>query len=219
MPPLEGRRGKRLTVIPESGLGHMLFKRRTQLSPLLRLRSALWPTRSFGRSFRYMTLRLGRIQASPHSIALGCAAGVFAIFTPFLGFQMMLAALIALAFRGSVFASAVGTFAGNPLTYPIIWISTFTLGNVVLGSSANAEISKLSTGAQALGRSLREASPDGVASAMEGLWPILKPMAIGSLPLGGLTAVLVYFLVRHVLDARNAVLASRAELKAATAGQ
>jgi hypothetical protein len=187
----------------------------------MRLRQALWPTRSFLRSFRYMTLRLSRIQASPHSIALGCAAGVFAIFTPFLGFQMMLAALLALMFRGSVFASAVGTFAGNPLTYPLIWISTFTVGNVFLGSSANAEISKLSTGAQALGRSLREASPDGVATAVEGLWPILKPMAIGSLPLGGLTALVVYFFVRHLLDARKAILLSKAELKAAalTAGR
>ncbi len=169
----------------------------------MRLRRALWPTRSFKRSSRYMLLRLWRIQASPHSIALGCAAGVFAIFTPFLGFQMMLAALIALIFRGNVFASAVGTFAGNPLTYPIIWISTFTVGNVFLDSSANAEISVLSNGAEALGRSLREASPDGVASAVQGLWPILKPMALGSLPLGGFAAILIYFLVRHLAGARK----------------
>jgi uncharacterized protein (DUF2062 family) len=181
----------------------MLFKRRTQLSTLRRLRLAVWPARSFRRSGRYMLLRLGRIQASPHSIAIGCAAGVFAIFTPFLGFQMMLAAILAFMFRGSVFASAVGTFAGNPLTYPLIWVSTFTLGNVFLGSSANAEISRLSTGAQALGKSLREASPDGVASAVEGLWPIIKPMAIGSLPIGGLTALAVYFFVRHLLLARK----------------
>jgi len=181
----------------------MLFRRKKQLSPAMRLRQAVWPTRSFKRSFRYMELRLWRIQASPHSIALGCAVGVFAIFTPFLGFQMMLAALLALVFRASVFASAVGTFAGNPLTYPVIWISTFTVGNVFLDSSANAEISQLSTGAEALGRSLRDASADGVASAVEGLWPILKPMAVGSLPLGGLTAILTYFIVRQVAGARK----------------
>lgn len=181
----------------------MLFKRKKQLSPVMRLRYALWPACSYRRSFRYLMLRLLRVQASPHSIALGCAAGVFAIFTPFLGFQMMLAALLALAFRGSVFASAVGTFAGNPLTYPVIWISTFTVGNVFLDSSANAEISKLSVGASALGRSLREGSTDGVASAVEGLWPILKPMALGSLPLGGLTAVLIYYVVRHIAEAQK----------------
>ncbi len=195
----------------------MLFKRKKQLSPVTRLRNALWPTRSFGRSFRYMTLRLLRIDASSHSIALGCAAGVFAIFTPFLGFQMMLAALLALAFRGSVFASAVGTFAGNPLTYPAIWISTFTVGNLFTGSSANAEISQLSDGATALGRSLRAASPDGVASAVEGLWPILKPMALGSLPLGGLTAILIYFAVRNIADARKGGRPNRAGDKPAPA--
>ncbi len=181
----------------------MLFKRKKQLPPVMRLRNALWPTRSFRRSFSYLTLRLWRIDASPHSIALGCAAGVFAIFTPFLGFQMMLAATLALALRGSVFASAVGTFAGNPLTYPVIWISTFTVGNVFTGSSANAGISQLSNGATALVRSLRAASPDGVASAVQGLWPILKPMALGSLPLGGLTAILIYFAVRQIAGARK----------------
>ena len=181
----------------------MLFKRKKRLSVLMRLRYTLWPARSFGRSFRYRLLRLLRIQASPHSIALGCALGVFAVFSPFLGFQMMLGALLALALRGSVLASAVGSFAGNPLTYPVIWISTFTVGNVFLDSSASAEISKLSDGAEALGRSIREASPDGVASAVEGLWPILKPMALGSLPLGGLTALLTYIAIRHLADAQK----------------
>jgi uncharacterized protein (DUF2062 family) len=181
----------------------MLFKRRDQLSPVMRLRLALWPARSFVRSFRYMLLRLQRIQASPHRIALGCAAGVFAIFTPFLGFQMMLAALLAFLFRGNVFASAVGTFAGNPLTYPIIWVSTFTVGNLFVESPANAEMSGLPASAEALGRSLREASPDAVATAVQGLWPILKPMAVGALPLGGLTSILIYFAVRHFLEAQG----------------
>jgi hypothetical protein len=159
-----------------------------------------------------MLLRLWRIPASSHSIALGCAAGVFAIFTPFLGFQMMLAAFLAWVLRGNVFASAVGTFAGNPLTYPVIWLSTFAVGNLFLGGSANAEMGKLSDGAHALGRSIRAASPDGVASAVEGLWPILKPMALGSIPLGGLTAFLVYCVVRHLLDARRG--RQRAEIAA-----
>ena len=111
----------------------MLFKRKKRLSAVMRLRYAAWPARSFRRSFRYRLLRLLRINASAHSIALGCALGVFAVFTPFLGLQMTIAALLALALRGSVLASAVGSFAGNPLTYPIIWISTFTAGNVLLG--------------------------------------------------------------------------------------
>ena len=165
-----------------------------------------------------MILRLWRIKATPHSIALGCAAGVFAIFTPFLGCQMLLAAFLALMFRGSVVASAVGTCAGNPLTYPIIWGSTFAVGNLFLGDSANAEIGKLSTGAQALGVSISEASPNGVATrAVEGLWPILKPMALGALPLGGLTAILIYFIVRRLLQTQHDRRANRAGPEAAAA--
>ena len=195
----------------------MLFKRRKQLYLAERLRNAIWPARSFERSFRYMILRLWRIKATPHSIALGCAAGVFAIFTPFLGCQMLLAAFLALLFRGSVMASAVGTFAGNPLTYPIIWGSTFAVGNLFLGDSANAEIGKLSTGAQALGVSISEASPNGVATAVEGLWPILKPMALGALPLGGLTAILIYFIVRRLLQAQHDRRANKPSHEAAAA--
>ncbi len=188
----------------------MLFKRKKRLSAVMRLRCALWPARSFGRSFRYRVLRLLRIQASPHRVALGCAVGVFAVFTPFLGFQMTIAALLALALRGSVVASAAGSFAGNPLTYPVIWISTFTVGNLFLDNPANAEIGKFSDGAQALGRSIREASADGVASAVQGLWPILKPMALGALPLGGFTALLTYFAVRQLASAQKRVLTVRA---------
>ena len=195
----------------------MLFKRRKQLSLAERVRNMIWPARSFERSFRYMILRLCRIKASPHSIALGCAAGVFAIFTPFLGCQMLLAAFLALMFRGSVMASAVGTFAGNPLTYPIIWGSTFGVGNLFLGDSANAEIGKLSTGAEALRVSISEASPDGVATAVGGLWPILKPMALGALPLGGLTAVLIYFIVRRLLQVQHDRRDDRASHEAAAA--
>lgn len=168
-----------------------------------RVRQAMWPTRGYRRSLRYMVLRLWRIPASSHSIAIGCAAGVFAIFTPFLGFQMILAALLAFTLRGSVLASALGTFAGNPLTYPVIWVSTFAVGNFFLGGSANAQMDQFSNGARALGRSISEASPEGVATAFEGLWPVLKPMALGSLPLGGLTAIAVYFLMKRFLDMQS----------------
>jgi uncharacterized protein len=191
----------------------MLLKRKKPLSVVMRLRYALWPARSFSRSFRYQTLRLLRIQASPHSIAMGCAVGVFAVFTPFLGFQMTIAALLALALRGSVLASAAGSFLGNPLTYPAIWISTFTVGNVLLGSSASAEISTLSDKTEALSRSIRDVSPDGVANAVQSLWPILKPMALGSLPLGGITATLTYFLIRQLVITHKQVRATAAAAK------
>lgn len=160
----------------------------------------VWPRRSVTRSFRYLLLRLWRIPGTPHSVALGCAIGVFAIFTPFLGFQMVLAALLAWAMRGSVVASAIGTFVGNPLTYPIIWVGTFALGNFFLGGTASAQIDEFSDRASALGDSIKQMSPQAIGQAVEGLWPILKPMALGSIPLGGLAAGLTYFTTRRFIE-------------------
>lgn len=181
----------------------MLLRRRREPDWKERLRVAVWPRHSWRRSFRYTALRLRRIPGSPHSIALGCAAGVFAIFTPFLGFQMLLAALLAYILGGSVIASAVGTFAGNPLTYPVIWVSTFTLGNVLVGSSASAQIGEFPDKAGALGKGLKDMSPEHIASALEGLWPILKPMALGSLPLGVIAAACVYYLTRRFIETKK----------------
>jgi hypothetical protein len=161
-----------------------------------------------------MLLRLWRIPGTPHSVALGCAAGVFSIFTPFLGFQMVLAAVLAWALRGSIIASAIGTFAGNPLTYPLIWIGTFTLGNLFLGGAASAEIDQFSDRAEALGDGIKTMSPEAIGDAIEGLWPVLKPMALGSLPLGGLAGALVYLGVRRFIKDQKARRRHRLEVRA-----
>lgn len=195
----------------------MLLKRREPPSFLETVRVLVWPRRSFSRSYRYLLLRLWRIPGTPHSIALGCAVGVFAIFTPFLGFQMMLAALLAWGLRGSVVASAIGTFAGNPITYPLIWIGTFALGNVFLGGSASAQIDDFPDRAEALGKSIKQMSPQAIGSALEGLWPVLKPMALGSLPLGGLTALAVYLGIRRFIADQKERRRHRLGLKAVSA--
>ena len=170
----------------------MLFKSRQVPGFAERLRLALWPKRSWSRSARYILLRLKRLPSSPHRIALGCAAGVFAVFTPFLGVQLILAGILAVVMRGSVFASFLASFVGNPLTYPIIWFATFNLGNVLLGGTASAQLVDLRGKAGALGDGLMNASPGAIATAAESLWPIVKPMAVGSLPLGGFAAAAAY---------------------------
>jgi uncharacterized protein (DUF2062 family) len=182
----------------------MLFRRREPPDLLERIHVLLWPRRSWSRSFRYLLLRLWRIPGTPHSIALGCAVGVFAIFTPFLGFQMLMAALMAWTMRGSVMASAIGTCAGNPLTYPLIWLGTFALGNLLIGGAASAHIDDFPNKAEALGKGIKQLSPEAIGSAIGGLWPVLKPMAIGSLPLGSAAAALIYMTVRRFIEDQKA---------------
>jgi uncharacterized protein (DUF2062 family) len=182
----------------------MLFKSRRAPGIAERLRLALWPKRSWSRSIRYILLRLKRLPSSPHRIALGCAAGVFAVFTPFLGVQLILAGMLALVMRGSVFASFLASFVGNPLTYPIIWFATLNLGNVLLGGTASAQLVDLRGKAGALGDGLMNASPGAIAIAAESLWPIVKPMAVGSIPLGGFAAAVAYVGVHRLISASQA---------------
>jgi uncharacterized protein (DUF2062 family) len=182
----------------------MLFKSRRVQTVAERFRLALWPRRSWTRSLRYVLLRLQRLPSSPHKIALGCAAGVFAVFTPFLGLQLMLAGILSLLFRGSVVASFLASFVGNPLTYPVIWFATFNLGNVLLGGTASAQLVDLRGKAGDLGDGFVALSPGAIATAAESLWPILKPMVVGSVPLGGIAAATAYVSVHRLISVSRA---------------
>lgn len=153
------------------GLRGMLFKRRNKPTFAQAVRAAVWPRTSFSRSARYVWKRLFRLNASPHRIALGCAAGVFASITPLIGVQMIMAGAIALVLRGSLTAAMLATFAGNPLTWPLIWASTYGLGAMIVGSPAEAA-----------------AMPVGP----DRLGPVVYTMLIGSIPLGLLAAVGTY---------------------------
>ena len=83
----------------------MLFGRRTRPRPSERLRIALWPRRSFRRSFAYYKHRVMRLEASPHAIAAGVAAGAFASCTPFVGFHFILSFVLAWVIGGSMIAA------------------------------------------------------------------------------------------------------------------
>jgi uncharacterized protein (DUF2062 family) len=177
----------------------MLFKRARRIGLGERLRLALWPRRSWGRSARYVFLRLKRLPSSPHRIAVGAAAGVFAVFTPFLGAQMILATVLAVVMRGSIVASFLASFVGNPLTYPIIWFTTYNLGNVLLGDTATGQLVDLRARFEVFGDSIVSGSSRAVINAFGTIWPILKPMAVGALPLGVLAASLSYIGIRRAI--------------------
>ncbi len=165
----------------------MLFKRREAESWLEWLRVQLWPRRSWARSSRYVAYRLRRISASPHAIALGFAAGAFVAVTPFLGTHLILAALIAWMVGGSIVAALLGTFIGNPLTYPLFWYSTYEAGNLMLGDEPEPHAIDLTGGIFNM--------------SIDQLWPILKPMSLGALPVGFGVAVLGYFAVKVMVEA------------------
>lgn len=79
--------------------------------------------------FHYVKHRLLRIGDSTHSIALGLAIGLGVSFTPLLGMHFIQAGLIALTLRCNALAAVIGTFIGNPWTFPFFWWAGFSLGN------------------------------------------------------------------------------------------
>ena len=185
----------------------MLFRRRKPADVWERLRTALWPRRSFGRSAQYIAKRVLRLTATPHAIAAGVAAGVFASFTPFVGFHILIAAIVAWVMAGNVIASAFGTAIGNPITFPFIWGATLQTGRFIIHDP------HMPGDEMAVGIMLRYLE-------FAQLWDlVLKPMTVGSIPLGVGAALLFYLLTRSAAVTfhaqRRKRLAERARRRAA----
>ncbi len=175
----------------------MLFKRRYAPTAMEVARISVWPRRSWERSLKYVLLRLMRVKASPHQLALGCAVGVFAAVTPFVGLQMLLAGLLALALRASFAAAMIGSFFGNPLTWAVLWPATFATGNYMLGTTTALSEIDLADKWAVLGAAIGNLSLDMLGAAWSLLWPFIKPMALGTLPVGLLVASLFYYATKR----------------------
>lgn len=111
----------------------MVFKRRKQLSWLQWVGAGFYPKGGWTRAVQYIRHRLTRLPDEPHRIARGVFAGVFISFTPLFGFHLLGAALIAWLLRGNILAALIATFAGNPLTTPLVAAGSVELGNWMLG--------------------------------------------------------------------------------------
>ncbi|MTI17397.1 DUF2062 domain-containing protein [Rhodobacteraceae bacterium RKSG542] len=162
----------------------MLFKRRQKPSHIERLRVAVWPRRSWARSYRYLSKRVIRLSASPHVVAVGFACGAAVSCTTLPGFHFILAAITAYILRGNLLASAIGTAVGNPLTFPFLWMSTLKLGNLILGKPVHKSTHAVEMGDHIFNKSF------------DALWPIMKPMLIGSVPIGIVVGLVFYVIVR-----------------------
>ncbi len=111
----------------------MIFKRRESPGFLLRLRDFFAPRKGWRRGFSYVGRRVQRLPDSPHKIALGFACGAFASFTPLFTLHILVALAAAWALRANLFAAALGTIIGNPLTFPAIAAISLELGGWITG--------------------------------------------------------------------------------------
>lgn len=178
----------------------MLFRQRHQPGFVQRVRQAVWPKSGWRRASSYFMKRVLRLSGSPHAIAAGFAAGVFASFTPFIGFHFVIGFIVAFLIGGNMLAAAFGTAVGNPITFPLIWFSTYEVGSFILGTNhSNVSYDTLK---------------DSIGELpLEAIVPLLQPMIAGALPLGIVFGALFYAIVwkgvRAYQRARRMRLATR----------
>lgn len=184
----------------------MLFKRRTPQSWWDAIRIFIWPRHSWMRSGQYVAKRVLRITATPHAVAAGVAAGAFTSWTPLMGFHFLVAALLAWIVRGNLLASAMGTFVGNPLTFPFIWAAALATGRWMLGLDGESAPVHLGAAMSDVLGSLWSLDGEQAARGLEAIWePVFYPMLLGGAPWGLLTAAIVYALTyRAALAFREA---------------
>ncbi|MDC9701404.1 MAG: DUF2062 domain-containing protein [Alphaproteobacteria bacterium] len=160
-----------------------------------------------GRYFRYVLKRMMRLKGTPHSIALGFSFGVFVSFTPFFSFHFILAGILSWLIGGNILASFIGTFFGNPFTFPFIWLASFKLGQILIGTGVQEVLQlDLSKGFWSFLTS----------HSLESGIQILKLMLAGGLPLGFVFAFFSYWpvriLVRNYQERRRSRLAGKVPL-------
>jgi uncharacterized protein (DUF2062 family) len=176
-----------------------MFRRRVRPSAIKIAQLFLWPRTGWHRAGEYLWHRLHRLPGTPHSIAAGFACGAAMSVTPLFGIHIFLGSGLAWLIRGNVLASVFGTILGNPWTFPVIWLTTYYLGSILIGDGVPGgevalNFTDMFTG---LIRSMIEA--DG-ALFMSRVWPVWWPMIVGSIPCALLTGTIVYFVFYRLVE-------------------
>ncbi|RJR43147.1 MAG: DUF2062 domain-containing protein [Desulfobacteraceae bacterium] len=96
-------------------------------------RSSKKKTTGIRRLLRYFHLRFLRLRGKPRELALGMAFGIFAGSMPIMPFQIALAVFLALIFKGSKIAAALGTWISNPLNWYFLYYYSYRIGASLLG--------------------------------------------------------------------------------------
>lgn len=154
------------------------------------MRVWLWSRRSFSRSLQYFSKRILRLNATPHAVAAGVGAGIFACFFP-LGSHFVIAALACWLIAGNLVAALLAAaVGGNPLTVPVLWGASWETGKLLLHRHLPVN-----------------GTPAHLGSMMEhlsfhALWkPVLEPLLLGAVPLGLAFGLVFYALTRWAMGA------------------
>ena len=203
-----------------------MFKRRERRSIFRFFYEVIFSLKGISRAIGYVGIRLKRIPDTPHKISLGMSCGIFASFTPLFGLHFLIAGLLSYVLRANVLASLIGTFIGNPITFPIITVFNLKLGEWILGSNeySSGDGGKIFEGFLdfifLIYKSLFTEGSIGensVPRMNEFLYGVFIPYSLGGLILGISVAIISYFLLRPLVSTykkkRDSLKARRLEKK------
>ena len=186
-----------------------MFKRRERRSIFRFFYEVIFSLKGISRAIGYVGIRLKRIPDTPHKISLGMSCGIFASFTPLFGLHFLIAGLLSYVLRANVLASLIGTFIGNPITFPIITVFNLKLGEWILGSNeySSGDGGKIFEGFLdfifLIYKSLFTEGSIGensVPRMNEFLYGVFIPYSLGGLILGISIAIISYFLLRPLVS-------------------
>ena len=185
-----------------------MFKRRERRSIFRFFYEVIFSFKGISRAIEYISIRLKRIPDTPHKISLGMSCGIFASFTPLFGLHFLIAGLLSYLLRANVLASLIGTFVGNPITFPIITVFNLKLGEWILGSSeySSGDGGKIFEGFLDFIFLIYKSfftegsiGENNVPRMNEFLNGVFIPYSLGGLILGIFIAVISYFLLRPLV--------------------
>jgi uncharacterized protein (DUF2062 family) len=166
----------------------MIMRRRHPRTRLQRIREAVWPSMGMARLTKYYRHRVARLPGTPYYIAAGFATGVAVSLTPFVGFHIAIGAAIAWLLGGSLVAMAIGTLvAGNPWTYPFIWLGTYKLGRWISGTHSAHDAPS------ALGQQF------AFSDLLDKPTELLLPMSLGALPLAIAGWIVSFYIALNII--------------------
>lgn len=178
----------------------MVFKRRDRRGWLIAVAHFLWPRGGWRRATSYVLHRLRRLPDAPERICTGIACGAFVSFLPIFGLHFLAAALVAWLLRGNILAALLGTFWGNPFTFPVIAVSALEIGNWLLGNPGSMGFSEVMG---AIGRATSEltynlwaiVTGDNVhwGRLQVFWWRVFLPYTLGGVILGVPASIGVYY--------------------------
>jgi uncharacterized protein len=150
------------------------------------------------RFFRYIYLKLIHTNGTPHGIALGFAVGAFIAIFPSFGLGIFLVLLLAWLFKMNKASAVLGLFVfGLGFISPVWWALSFFIGKLFI--RMDLSVAAFSQKMQALDL-IKSDFPWINMALFKVSAPYLWAYLLGNLILSSAAALLMYFLVLHLVN-------------------